>query len=391
MALDRKKIARAIRRRRKELGYTIDTLLHIISPEFISRSTLLRIEAADPGVSASKIRLVMEALQMDPAGYMDVDTQADSSIDSFGLEERLDAERVLLPAESLPLDLPIRNISDLMIYFPLFAPLDIAIITGEIWSKRMPVDFDTEYFFKQLNWLYKKIPPSPAKDYADFLRFGNDPKHRNLDSSTRSKKSIPRHPGNTLQNCRAYDNAVRIFCSQLARASTYSREHVTRLKKRKKPAAGTTAFGAVRLYGDAKNIQWFNIKTPLLEYLSTGSTVVCETDQGLALGILEGYRVDVDTQRLCRELGFLPEHEVVYSYTEMPMEYIYIHSSFVSNPPKREEVSLRRHEWVHRGEFKEDVVIRSDGMLLDGYSAYLAAAELRLNSLYCRVVPDVSV
>lgn len=162
MALDRKRIATAIRERRKELGYTRDRVLDIVSPEFLSRHTLERIENADGTVSAAKIRLVMEALQMRPADHMDADSIFDSSINSPELEKRLDAERVLFPADSLPLAYPIRNLADLIAFYPLLSLDQIANVTEHITGE---VPGFESYIFSKLQELPDPRHPQGTTPY----------------------------------------------------------------------------------------------------------------------------------------------------------------------------------------------------------------------------------
>ena len=386
MPLDRDKITKDMNVRKQELGYTIDAILSNIGADSISRPTVIRVLKGDSRVSSSKIRLVMEALQMDPAKYMDTDMLFDSNIDSKGLEEGLDSQRILYPVESLCLDHPIRNLADFLYYLPLVDPLDLANIVNKIclW----PDSRNTSYVVSQINWIYEHIPASPAKDYGDVIRRSSMGRYRKLCCSTKTKYSFSKHLKESEKCFLAYQEKVKAFCYMLMRLNMYSRLDSWKMREQRYSACGFAAFGAVRLRKKKKKLYWFNVCTPLCQYLFPNCTVTVETSKGIFNGTLIKFMVGADRQELAHDLGYFPKNDIISVYTMMPMDRIYIQPSFVEHPPDDHKVSRQKHEWLKDGRFKTNVVIRSDGVLLDGYSAYLAAVKLNMTTLYCKVLPE---
>ena len=386
MALDRDRLGKDTRKRRKELGLSLEAVLDMITTEFICKKTLERIEKGSPSVSASKIRIYLEALQLDPREYMDKEELFDSTIDSSGLKEMLDSQLILYPSSSLGLDRPVRNLADFLYNMSLFKTLDLADIINKIclW----PGNRDPSYIISLIDWAYEKIPDSPAKEYCEYLRQSTTGRYRNLRCSSRCKSPVRKHPKDTDKNRCFYQEKVRAFYYMLLRADMYSRLDTWKLKEQREAQAGSVAFGAVRLRKNRKKLYWFNVCGPLCQYLVPNCTVTVETSGGIFKGILTKFMVSGDHRELAQDLGYFPTRDIRSVYSKVPMDRIYIQPSFAEHPPSDQKVNHQKHEWLKDGRFKTRVVIRSDGVLLDGYSAYLAAIKLNMPSLYCEVIPE---
>ncbi len=180
---DRKRCGADIKNKRASLGMSRNHLLDRLPADQISKSTLERIEKGAEKVSVQKYVIVMRALEMNPADYMDVETLTEACVDSTVVVNIVDSYRVLFPPGSLYLGHRIRNIADFIVYLPFFGLNDLADLI--IRTAGGVVGYET-YIFDKLQEMYRRIPESPAKEYADYLWHMNTISHRKYSNRIRS-------------------------------------------------------------------------------------------------------------------------------------------------------------------------------------------------------------
>ena len=84
-----------------------------------------------------------------------IDTSPEDVINTIKMNEQIDFKY------------QIKNIYEFLLYLPL---MDESILKDIVFRCVGNLNTQRDYVKKQLNYLYKKIPDSPAKTYADFYR-----------------------------------------------------------------------------------------------------------------------------------------------------------------------------------------------------------------------------
>ena len=185
MEIDRNKIAQDLRQRRKDCGWTIEKMIEIIGDDRISLKTYIRIEQGDPSVSKEKLGMVIHALGMNPFDYFTGEDIFYASLDDSALEKRLDAQKIMFPADSMRVSkYSIRNIPELMLNLPMMEHVKLISLLQEI---RCGFVGNEEIVCDRLQEIYDMIPDSPEKRWAAHLCRQMSSDNQNLLVSTQSK------------------------------------------------------------------------------------------------------------------------------------------------------------------------------------------------------------
>ena len=185
MTLDRKKLGQDIRDHRKACGKTIEKVVAEIGDDRISVKTCVRIEQGDPSVSKEKLGMVIHALGMDPFKYFTDEDIFYASLDDPALEKRLDAQKIMFPADSMCVSkYSIRNIPGLLVNLPIIGQAKLISLLQEI---RCGFVGNEETVCDRLQEIYDMIPDSPEKRWAAHLCHQMRIENQNLLVSTQSK------------------------------------------------------------------------------------------------------------------------------------------------------------------------------------------------------------
>lgn len=185
MEIDRNKIARDLRQRRKECGWTIEKMIEIIGDDRISLKTYIRIEQGDPSVSKEKLGMVVHALGMDPFDYFTGEDIFYACLDDSVLEKRLAAQKIMFPADSMrESNYSIRNIPAFLVHLPL---MDYTQIIDLLIDIQCSFVGNEEAVCDCLQKIIDTIPDSPAKKWTDLLCDHMSNENQNLLASTHSK------------------------------------------------------------------------------------------------------------------------------------------------------------------------------------------------------------
>lgn len=185
MEIDRNKIAQDLRQCRKDSGRTIEKMIDIIGDDRISLKTYIRIEQGDPSVSKEKLGIVIHAFSLDPFVYFADEDIFYASLDDPVLEKRLDAQKVMFPADSMRVsNYSIRNIPELLLNLPMMEQAELIGLLQEI---KCGFVGNEETVCDRLQKIFDKIPDSPEKRWASYLSRQMNINSQNLLASTRSK------------------------------------------------------------------------------------------------------------------------------------------------------------------------------------------------------------
>ncbi len=131
----------------------------------------------------------------------------------------------------------------------------------------------------------------------------------------------------------------------------------------------------------AGKVFWFSVPDRFVNEIHPGSHVACDTARGRKFGVVVGSPLDEeDARAVAMASGArFPLREISAVATKVPMQNIKIPKYISRTKPRDEKISKRFMEAYHNGEFNTSVVVNKNGMLMDGYSAYLVAKKLGLD------------
>lgn len=176
-------VGRRIAALRKEQVLTQEKLVELIGEERLSLSTLKRIETGKSKIDLARAFYICRALGCNShdlikdsddkreaikAAYQEEGGELDED-DFWNIEDSL--MRLALCYPQVPEDMlykrfAITNLMQFIVYLPLIPP-------AELYYSLLKIDgdaFDREYYvLSQLEFLYRKIPESNAKKYADLM------------------------------------------------------------------------------------------------------------------------------------------------------------------------------------------------------------------------------
>lgn len=120
---------------------------------------------------------------------------------------------------------------------------------------------------------------------------------------------------------------------------------------------------------------WFGVPDRLVNSIHPNSRVACDTARGRKYGTVVGSILDEkDVKDIMVASGAtFPLQPIVAVAKGIPMADIKIPDYMARTKPCDDKMVKRFLELYHTGNFKTNVVVRKDGILIDGYSAYLVA------------------
>ena len=140
-------------------------------------------------------------------------------------------------------------------------------------------------------------------------------------------------------------------------------------------------------HSENSKIYWFGVPKQLEGELHSGDRVICDTAKGAQDGVVvsAGMR-DQDVADVMKTSGATyPLRMIVNVTKDIPLKKIVIPEEFKRTPPRDWKLAKRFLEYHHTGSFHTKVLVDEDGILRDGYTAYLAAKTLHLPYLTASV------
>lgn len=136
---------------------------------------------------------------------------------------------------------------------------------------------------------------------------------------------------------------------------------------------------------------WFACPDSLVPHVRPGSAVLCATRYGEQPGLVAAV-LRCDSAALMRQIAALPDQTplrfVTAVQTDMPLSDLWISGAFRQTQPSPGKLRNRELEYAISGAFDTRVAFDENGMLLDGYTAYLTAQKLGHSTLtgYLRAI-----
>lgn len=128
---------------------------------------------------------------------------------------------------------------------------------------------------------------------------------------------------------------------------------------------------------------WFQIPDHLIGKLRPGSRVACNTARGRRYGIVVAADIDEqDVKEVMLASGAtLPLSMIEATTQQVLVSGIKIPEYMAHTKPSDEKIAKRFLEFYHTGQFDTNIALDGNGVLVDGYSAYLVAKRVGLSSL----------
>lgn len=125
---------------------------------------------------------------------------------------------------------------------------------------------------------------------------------------------------------------------------------------------------------------WFEIPKYLVGKLQPGFRVSCNTARGLRYGtIVAADLEEQDVREVMLASGATFPLSTIKATAQMvPMSAIKIPEYMTRTKPSDDKIAKRFLEFYHTGQFNTNVALSDNGVLVDGYSAYLVAQKIGL-------------
>ena len=133
-------------------------------------------------------------------------------------------------------------------------------------------------------------------------------------------------------------------------------------------------------HGNSEKIYWFEVPARLSDAIKPGIRVACHTARGRKYGIVVGSVVNkADVHELMVASGAtFPLRQIVATTADIALDSIAIPDYMKHSKPSDEKIAKRFMEYYHNKKFNTNVLVADNGLLLDGYTAYLVAKVLGL-------------
>lgn len=133
---------------------------------------------------------------------------------------------------------------------------------------------------------------------------------------------------------------------------------------------------------------WFEVPDGLGE-ITPNSSVMCDTARGRQYGTIVGAVCDEsDVHDVMVASGAsLPLRKITDFVQAVPMDTIKIPEYMARTKPSDNKIAKRFLEYYHNRRFDTAVMLDNNGLLKDGYSAYLVAKLLHFKYLYAIIEP----
>lgn len=138
----------------------------------------------------------------------------------------------------------------------------------------------------------------------------------------------------------------------------------------------------VRHAPNQTSLYWFSVPEELLDYITVGTKVICDTRKGKTEGTVERV-LDGFSEGEAKQISGnrYPFKSVVGAMADYGVANIHIPWEMEASTPSPDKICCRMGEFYSTGTFKTKIVIAADGTLLDGYTAYLVAKMFGHDSL----------
>ena len=139
---------------------------------------------------------------------------------------------------------------------------------------------------------------------------------------------------------------------------------------------------AVRHEPQHQNVWYFKVPEELSKYVCVGNNVICDTRYGLTKGKVE-YILDGVPDLIIETVGnCVPSKFIKAVETDIDMAEITIPYLFELSSPDISKLDERINDWYKSARFNTKVEFDANGVLKDGYSAYLVARMFDHNTLH---------
>lgn len=134
-------------------------------------------------------------------------------------------------------------------------------------------------------------------------------------------------------------------------------------------------------HGSCGRVYWFEVPDQIGHQLLPGTRVACDTVRGKKYGVTVGSVVDSDdVMEVMQTSGAtFPLRKIIDAARDIRLTSITIPGYMAQHSPCDALLSKRFLEYYHNAQFNTKVVVDENGVLKDGYSAYLVAKMLGLS------------
>lgn len=134
-------------------------------------------------------------------------------------------------------------------------------------------------------------------------------------------------------------------------------------------------------HGSCGKVYWFEVPDQISPKLLPGTRVVCDTVRGKQYGVIVGTVVSSDDvmEIMLASGAVFPLRKILDTAHDIELTDIIIPDYMARHLPSDILLSKRFLEYYHTMQFNTNVVVDENGVLKDGYSAYLVAKALRLS------------
>lgn len=125
---------------------------------------------------------------------------------------------------------------------------------------------------------------------------------------------------------------------------------------------------------------WFEIPEHLECKIKIGARIACDTARGRRYGIVVAIALDEHGVKeiMVASGATFPLRKIVATAHKVRLSDIKIPAYMTRTKPSDEKIAKRFLEFYHTGQFDTTIALDDNGVLVDGYSAYLVAKTLNL-------------
>ncbi len=143
-------------------------------------------------------------------------------------------------------------------------------------------------------------------------------------------------------------------------------------------------FVGVKHHKNDDKLFWFYVPKSIADHVAKYSDVVCSTSKGNSRGVVEEIIITdnvFDAKKLIQRP--FPLNNIVAVKTQFPLWMLSIPARFVQSKPSPEKIASRVRELYRDGRFNTMVEVNSDGVLTNGYTAFLVATMFYHDTIEC--------
>lgn len=134
---------------------------------------------------------------------------------------------------------------------------------------------------------------------------------------------------------------------------------------------------------DSQRQYCFEVADRLLPYVHKGVKVVCDTKRGNEPGVIASdVLTDEDARSAIIEHGAsFPLREIIAVIKEIDISNVRVPIRMLDSQPKEEKLHQRKAELKRLGGVATNVVVRDNGILCDGYTAYVVCKQRGMDKI----------